>query len=413
MANTPTYWATQIDYDLAKQSNPNANVKLWTPNAVMQEGDYFLGGEATGITDDMLGGATRIYGADRYATNKAFNQQYMVDAITAAQNKALEAEIEAQRQAQLTAYQRNQQALEAQRQDVGVNYDALVNRLQSLEQSRLPLYQAERDTASAEAAAQLRRTQALNALTGTYHSGSNRSQQLAIDLARQKAIQGATQAESDFRRDITTQLSEAEARRVAALNDIAAQLALNERQYAEGTLSLEKQFASKQAAAAAQSYLDAMEWANMLEQQEIENALRRDQFELEKELGKHSMSYKDRSLAQDDAHFWAALQQEDKHFNTGLKARASSGGGGSSGGGSSGSLNKNQSFAVAMEALESLANGTADGTRWGRSEILNEIINNASYFSSLGVNVKDLYNWASNKYTWDKDKSGKWYNTKE
>jgi len=69
------YWATQIDYDLAKKANPYADVRLYTPGTQMGAGDYFLGGSAV-LPDSALGGARRIGGKDRYETNALFSQHY-------------------------------------------------------------------------------------------------------------------------------------------------------------------------------------------------------------------------------------------------------------------------------------------------------------------------------------------------
>jgi hypothetical protein len=51
--------------------------------------------------------------------------------------------------------------------------------------------------------------------------------------------------------------------------------------------------------------------------------------------------------------------------------------------------------------LESMANGTANGTRYTRNQILNYILNNAADLAANGVDVHELYNWAAEKYTWE------------
>lgn len=86
------YYATQIDYDLAKAANPGADVRLYVPGQTqMGAGDYYLGGTATGVSDAMLGGAQRISGADRYATQQAFVSHAGGAAPKAHSDPALEA----------------------------------------------------------------------------------------------------------------------------------------------------------------------------------------------------------------------------------------------------------------------------------------------------------------------------------
>ncbi len=307
-------------------------------------------------------------------------------------NQLAEAEARAKRQALLGAYQTQRQALGSQRSDVETNYQSLLNRLNTTKENMLPQYQQQRNLASADAASQLKRTQVLNALTGKYHSGANRSQQLAVDLAKQGAIQGRNLAENQFAGDIANRLTEAESQRVAALNDIAEKLSLLDRQYSEGTLSLENQLASQKAAYASKAYIDAIDQVNRIEQQGVDLSLRERQLLIDEMVKKAEIDYRNRALEQDDRHFWAGLNSGGSPRGAGLNEQA---------------------FASAMQGLEGLASGSIDGKRYSRSEILNFILQNASDFAANGVDVEKLYDWASKKYTWEKDSSGKWYDTSE
>lgn len=392
-----TYWATQVDYDLAKKSKPNANVQLYTPGAQMGSGDYFLGGSAV-LGDDALGGATRLGGANRNETNALFNQQVYKDQendyfskLNAITQKKLDAEAEARRNALTGAFQTNQQALGSQQSTVGNNYQSLVNQLNTTQANMLPQYQQQRNAASADAASQLKRTQALNALTGNYTSGSNRSQQLAVDLARGNAIQGITQGENQFTSDISNKLTDAEAQRVAALNDIAEKLRLNEQQYSSGTLSLEKQLASEMAASTLQDQLSAMKWAEDRAAQEAQAQYDQDLFEYKKQQDAAEWDYKNKALAQDRELTMAGLNAKSSGSSTPSVTQQKY----------QDEQNSKQAFASAMQGLEGLANGSATGTRYTRSQILNFIINNAADFAANGVDVQQLFDWADNKYTWE------------
>lgn len=64
-------YGTQGDVD----ANPDANVVLYVPGVTkLTANDTFLGGTATGVTDEMLGGAKRIAGYTAQDTAKLYNE---------------------------------------------------------------------------------------------------------------------------------------------------------------------------------------------------------------------------------------------------------------------------------------------------------------------------------------------------
>jgi len=61
-------------YGLQADQELNKGSKLYVPGQTkMNAGDVFLGGTGTGVTDDMLNGATRIWGNDRLGTQQAYS----------------------------------------------------------------------------------------------------------------------------------------------------------------------------------------------------------------------------------------------------------------------------------------------------------------------------------------------------
>lgn len=74
-APTTPYAGTGTTYGLAADVALNKGAKLYTPG-VTQLGtkDVFLGGTGTGITNDMLGGATRVYGNTAQDTANAYSK---------------------------------------------------------------------------------------------------------------------------------------------------------------------------------------------------------------------------------------------------------------------------------------------------------------------------------------------------
>lgn len=177
------------------------------------------------------------------------------------------------------AWQTNQQALNSQNATVQNNYQTAADKLTALQQARDPQYQTQRDQTSSDAASQLRQTQAINALGGKYFSGVNRDQMLNVDLARQNSLQGIQTSQNAFNTDTSNQLNEADAARVAALNDIASKISLGQQQVAQGTYNINSQLASDQATGALKASADAQTWADAQKQQGIDNTARQTQMD--------------------------------------------------------------------------------------------------------------------------------------
>jgi len=177
------------------------------------------------------------------------------------------------------AWEGNSQALNAQNATVDNNFNSAKNNLTALQASRSGEYQGQKDATSQEAAAQLRRTQALNALTGNYNSGYNRSQMSDVGLARQGSLDSITNNQNTFNSGVSNQISDADAQRVAALNDIAGKLQLGQKQLNDGTLNLSTQLASDVAIGSLKASLDSQAWAERMAQQGIDNTLRQSQLD--------------------------------------------------------------------------------------------------------------------------------------
>lgn len=383
----------------------------YSPNTAIGQGNIALGGSAV-IPDSVLSGGTRLGGADRNSTadligkyvDNQWQNQYS-NYLTNYYNQVAQAEAESKRNALLNAYQQNQQALNSQNATVGNSYQSLVNNLTASRDAQLPVYQDQRDATSAEAAAQLRRTQALNALTGKFHSGANRSQQLAVDLAKQNAMQKIGQAENQFTTGITNKLSDADAQRVAALNDIAEKMALNSQQYNQGTLSLNNQLASTQAANANKAFAEAMDWLNTTKQNEATANYRERQLALDEMIAKANQDYNNAKLAQDDSQFWAGLN---------LKGNSGGSGFNSSQQNYIDKQNAKAETSRAMDYIIKLASGNAyddSGNRLRRgtaSDIQNWIKQNAAYLNSVGVDVNWLTEWAADNYSWEPAEGTVW-----
>ena len=55
-------------------ANPDKGVSLYVPGKTkLTPQDVFLGGTGTGVTDDMLGGSTRVFGETSKGTSLAFD----------------------------------------------------------------------------------------------------------------------------------------------------------------------------------------------------------------------------------------------------------------------------------------------------------------------------------------------------
>ena len=334
--------------------------------------------------------------------NSALSQSGYADYLTESRNKIAEAAAEKERAALLSAYQGNKQALNSQKSTVANNYDSLVNQLTATRETQLPKYQTQRDQSSAEAAAQLKRTQALNALSGNYSSGSNRSQQLAIGLNRATALGNVNQSQNEFETGVTNQMSDADAQRVAALNDIADKLTLAKQQYNAGTLSTDTQLSSTEAANAAQALADAQQYYDTLAQQELTNAYNQGQ-----------LTFNEKQLAQEKALKEKQLAQEAEQYKTDLAYNYAALNKPSSSGGSGGTSLSNQKYydqqetkAATEDAFVVLNNLANNGST--RTEILNYLNRHVADFG--GADYDALLARAQNAFRWDKDEKGNWYN---
>ncbi|MHB1407854.1 MAG: hypothetical protein ACYCV0_20000, partial [Desulfitobacteriaceae bacterium] len=140
-----------------------------------------------------------------------------------------------------------------------------------------------------------------NALSGKFFSGANRDQQFNVLLAQKQAEQGINNAQNQFNTGITNRLSDADAQRVAALNDIAEKLRLTEQQYNQGTLDLTNQIESEKAAGAARTLADSMKWAQDVQDRGVDNSLRRGQLDLSRDIFNRGEVWKEKTFGADQA----------------------------------------------------------------------------------------------------------------
>jgi hypothetical protein len=388
--------------------------------------DYVVGGTGAvgGLAD--AGQAQRLAGLDSKGTYDAIQgaaggimRGSYANEMMNYQNQLLEAQ-QAQKQAALrTAMENNTQSLNSQKSTVNNAYSKAVNSINATKEAQLPQYQQQRNAASADAAQAARKVRELMAATGRYNSGTNRSQQMAVELNRQNAIQGLNQGENQFTTQIANQLSDVENQKASSISDIASKLALLQRQYNDGTLDLNNQMASEKAAAASKAMLDAQAWADATQQRGIDNSARQAQFDYQKQLDSWNQAFQqkqyDNGLNMDIAQLMGSYNGAPTLAaqQLALSAQKAYSGGGS---GTNQSLSdikyqdevgSKQSFAQAMQGLQTMAsNGST------RSEILKFINSNAGDLQANGVPVQDLYNWATKNFTWDK-KNGEWYDTVE
>lgn len=285
----PNVYGNAIDLENARKilgNTPGVNFIDTSKGGTYTPGksDYVVGG--TGAVGGLAnaGQATRLAGLDRDATTKAIQdaasgimKSSYANEMTNYQNQLLEAQ-QAQKQAALrTAYENNSQSLNSQKGTVNNAYSSAINSINATKQAQLPEYQNQRNAASADASQMARKVRELMAATGRYNSGMNRSQQLAVELDRSNAIQGANQAENQFTTQIANQLSNAENQKATSISDIAQKLSLLKNQYNQGTLDLNNQIASEKAAAASKALLEAQNWADTQRQQGVDNSFRQDQ----------------------------------------------------------------------------------------------------------------------------------------
>ena len=199
------------------------------------------------------------------------------------------------------AWEGNQQALNSQNATVTNNYQSAANKLTALQQARLPEYQAQKDATSATGADQLRKQQAINALGGKYFSGVNRSEMQNINLARENSLQGIQTSQNAFNTDIGNQMSEVDANRVAALNDIASKLSLGAQQYNDGTLNLNNQLSSDIATGSLKAMIDSQAWADTQKQLGIDNSARQSQMDQAAHLAELQNAFQEKQADQNRA----------------------------------------------------------------------------------------------------------------
>ena len=365
------------------------------------------------------------------------SQSSYQDSLTKSQNMLAEQAAKAKQDALRQAWESNSQALNSQKSTVTNNYNSATNKLNAVRDARLPEFQQQRNAASADAAQTSRGVKELMAATGRYNSGFNRSEQLGVDLNRSNAISGITGAQNQFETDVGNQLSDVDAQRVAALNDIASKLQLGEKQYNDGTLSLTEQLESEKASGALKAMMDAQTWADQKSQQEFDNSYKTDSLAQQARLNELTQAFNDKKLElEQDSILWEQQFKEkgftaEEAFNAAqlklerdtlaaemaykyksLAKSGSSGGGGSSSANLSAikyqnELSSKQALASAMQGLQAMANAGKT-----RSQLLAHINSNAADIQANNVPVQDLYKWASSNFTWDK-KNGEWYNTED
>jgi len=242
-------------------------------------------------------GVTAAQAAKTAAAQQAAYQKQLTDYQTQVAQAAA-----ASKQAALkSAWEGNSQALNSQNATVDNNFNSAKNNLTALQASRTPEYQAQKDATSQEAAAQLRRTQALNAMTGNYNSGYNRSQMNDVGLARQSSLSGIQGAQNAFADSVGNQISAADAQRVAALNDIAGKLSLGQQQYNDGTLNLNTQLASDIATGSLKASLDAQSWGDQQRQIGADNSARDAQLALSTQIANAQQAYQQGQLSLEQA----------------------------------------------------------------------------------------------------------------
>ena len=176
------------------------------------------------------GGGTTSPSAPQQSYRQSPSQSSYQNSLTKYQNMLAEQAAKAKQDALRQAWESNSQALNSQKSTVSNNYNSATNKLNAVRNARLPEFQQQRNAASADAAQTSRGVKELMAATGRYNSGFNRSEQLGVDLNRSNAISGITGAQNQFEADVGNQLSDVDAQRVAALNDIAEKLQLGEKQ---------------------------------------------------------------------------------------------------------------------------------------------------------------------------------------
>ena len=242
------------------------------------------------------------------------SQSSYQNSLTKYQNMLAEQAAKAKQDALRQAWESNSQALNSQKSTVANNYNSATNKLNAVRDARLPEFQQQRNAASADAAQTSRGVKELMAATGRYNSGFNRSEQLGVDLNRSNAISGITGAQNQFETDVGNQLSDVDAQRVAALNDIAEKLQLGEKQYNDGTLSLTNQLESEKASGALKAFLDAQDRADLLAQQQFDNSYKTDSLNQDVRLRELAQAFNDKKLSLDQEALVWEQQFKEKGF---------------------------------------------------------------------------------------------------
>ena len=242
------------------------------------------------------------------------SQSSYKNSLTKYQNMLAEQAAKAKQDALRQAWESNSQALNSQKSTVTNNYNSATNKLNAVRDARLPEFQQQRNAASADAAQTSRGVKELMAATGRYNSGFNRSEQLGVDLNRSNAISGITGAQNQFETDVGNQLSDVDAQRVAALNDIASKLQLGEKQYNDGTLSLTEQLESEKASGALKAFLDAQDRADLLAQQQFDNSYKTDSLNQDVRLRELAQAFNDKKLSLDQEALVWEQQFKEKGF---------------------------------------------------------------------------------------------------
>lgn len=429
---TSQYTSGNSTYNVAKDSVFDPLSKNYNAQVANSGGTISL----SGPNGSAGSGATAYSAVAQLTPQQIYAQQQSALAAQVAQQAAA-----AKKLALTQAWEGNKQALNSQNATVDNNFQSAKNNLGLLKSQQLPQYQQQKDSTSSDAAAMARRTEALNALSGKYFSGTNRSQQLAIDLGRQNALQGIQGAQNNFTTTMDNKLSEADSARVAALNDIAGKLALGAKQLNDGTYSLDNQLQSEIATGALKASIDAQTWADQQKQLGVENTFRQAQLDQAANIAKIQQAFQEKQLtaeqanqaiaqeiqraqllgtldgqptlaaqskSADEAYRNASLAADTAYKNAAL-AKSSS----DSSSPSVTELNYQdkqsaaQNTSQAMDYLNKWASGEAlddDGTKLGRATrdgILAWVNQHAGELNAQGVDVNRLFKWADTTFQWN------------
>jgi hypothetical protein len=270
----------------------------------MNSGEGSLWSNATG--QKVSSGGSSLTKTQVQPTAQDTYQKQLADYQAQIATQAAKAKQDALRQ----AWESNQQGLNSQKSTVGNNYQSAANKLNAVRDARLPEFQQQSNAASADATQTAMRLKEIMAATGRGDSGYSRSNQLNVDLNRSNALQGIASDKNAFTTDVGNQLSDVDAQRVAALNDIASKLQLGQRQYSDGTLSLTNALESEKASGALRAFLEATTRADQLSQQSLDNSYRQSQADQASKLSQLQQEWQQKQFAAD---------QEAQQFNQSLQ----------------------------------------------------------------------------------------------